>query len=142
VSRGCLTAAEVSAFIERGRADAAAAAHLDACEACRLNVDSLENEVLALQYSMSGLWFRERVSCPTPDELASAARGALSPEAADYVDFHVNTLGCRACGAAGAAVDADANPEIRRKSRQAARRVTDSMGRFLDEAGKGDAPPP
>ena len=42
---------------------------------------------------------RQRLSCPTRDQLGSHLLGALSAEQADYIQFHVETIGCRLCQA-------------------------------------------
>lgn len=50
-------------------------------------------------HSIGAIWRRNRVSCPTRDQLGSYLLGALEPEAHEYLDFHLETIGCRFCRA-------------------------------------------
>ena len=50
-------------------------------------------------HSLGEIWRRHRVSCPTRENWGSYLLGALSPEAADYMKFHVEVVGCRYCQA-------------------------------------------
>jgi hypothetical protein len=50
-------------------------------------------------HSVGEIWRRQRLSCPTRDQLGSHLLGALSAEQADYIQFHVETIGCRLCQA-------------------------------------------
>jgi hypothetical protein len=48
-------------------------------------------------HSLGAIWRRERLSCPTRDELGSLLLGVLEPGLADYVRFHLQQVGCRWC---------------------------------------------
>lgn len=48
-------------------------------------------------HTLGEIWRRHRVSCPTREQLGSYLLGALSSEAADYIEFHLKTIGCRYC---------------------------------------------
>ena len=68
--------------------------------------DALRNRIAALArsrddglHSVGEIWRRNRTSCPSRSELGGFLLGTLEPEAADYVDFHVRTIGCRLCSA-------------------------------------------
>jgi anti-sigma factor RsiW len=50
-------------------------------------------------HSLAGIWRAHRLSCPTREQLGSYLLGALDPQAADFVTFHTQTSGCRACQA-------------------------------------------
>lgn len=50
-------------------------------------------------HSLAGIWRANRLSCPTRDQLGSYLLGALEQEAADFIAFHTQTSGCRACQA-------------------------------------------
>jgi hypothetical protein len=50
-------------------------------------------------HSMGEIWRRHRLSCPTREQLGSYLLGVLSRDAADYVNFHVETVQCRLCAA-------------------------------------------
>jgi hypothetical protein len=49
-------------------------------------------------HSIGEIWRRHRLSCPTRDQLGSYLLGVL-PDEADYVKFHLETIGCRYCTA-------------------------------------------
>jgi hypothetical protein len=50
-------------------------------------------------HSLGEIWRRQRLSCPTREQLGSYLLGALPKEAADYLGFHVEVIGCRVCRA-------------------------------------------
>src|SRR5580765_927936 len=50
-------------------------------------------------HSVGEIWRRQRLSCPTREDLGSYLLGVLDKEQADYIDFHVKTIGCRLCQA-------------------------------------------
>lgn len=50
-------------------------------------------------HSVGEIWRRHRLSCPTRDQLGSYLLGALSKEQANYIQFHMETIGCRLCQA-------------------------------------------
>ena len=50
-------------------------------------------------HSLGEIWRRNRLSCPTRQQLGSFVLGVLQPELQDYVDFHITQVGCRLCSA-------------------------------------------
>src|SRR5262245_18406827 len=50
-------------------------------------------------HSVGEIWRRQRLSCPSREQLGSHLLGALDGEHAQYIDFHVKTVGCRYCQA-------------------------------------------
>jgi len=50
-------------------------------------------------HSLGEIWRRHRLSCPSRQQLGSYLLGALADEAADYVTFHLELVGCRYCRA-------------------------------------------
>ena len=50
-------------------------------------------------HSIGAIWRRARLSCPQRDELGQFVLGTLEPEAADYITFHLEEIGCRYCQA-------------------------------------------
>jgi hypothetical protein len=50
-------------------------------------------------HTLGEIWRRNRISCPTREHLGSYLLGALVGSQADYVAFHVETVGCRVCQA-------------------------------------------
>lgn len=51
------------------------------------------------EHTVGAIWRRERVSCPTRDQLGGYVLGAGDPELIDYIDFHLKTIGCPYCQA-------------------------------------------
>lgn len=50
-------------------------------------------------HSLSAIWRRHRLSCPTREQLGGHLLGTL-PEALDrYIAFHLDVVGCRCCQA-------------------------------------------
>ncbi len=50
-------------------------------------------------HSLGEIWRGGRLSCPSRDQLGSYLLEALSDEAADYIRFHTEQIGCRLCQA-------------------------------------------
>lgn len=50
-------------------------------------------------HSVGEIWRRNRLSCPSREELGQFLLGVLEQGAADYVDFHLQEVGCRYCAA-------------------------------------------
>jgi len=50
-------------------------------------------------HSLGAIWRRHRLSCPSREQLGSYLLGTLAREMADYVEFHVQVVGCRFCRA-------------------------------------------
>lgn len=50
-------------------------------------------------HSVGVIWRRNRLSCPSREELGQFLLGVLEQSAADYVDFHLQQIGCRYCAA-------------------------------------------
>jgi hypothetical protein len=50
-------------------------------------------------HSVGEIWRRNRLSCPSREQLGSHLLGALDADQSAYVDFHIKTIGCRYCQA-------------------------------------------
>jgi hypothetical protein len=50
-------------------------------------------------HTLGEIWRRHRASCLTREQLGSYLLKALPEEAADYVAFHIELVGCRFCRA-------------------------------------------
>lgn len=50
-------------------------------------------------HSVGEIWRRERLSCPSRNQLGGYLLGALDKDAAEYLEFHIRTIGCRLCAA-------------------------------------------
>ena len=51
------------------------------------------------EHTAGAIWRRERVSCPTRDQLGGYLLGAGDPDLLDYVQFHLDVIGCPYCQA-------------------------------------------
>lgn len=51
------------------------------------------------EHTVGAIWRRERVSCPTRDQLGGFLLGAGDPDLLDYIEFHLTTIGCPFCQA-------------------------------------------
>ncbi len=50
-------------------------------------------------HSLGEIWRRHRLTCATREQLGSFLLGALPQDAADYLTFHLEVVGCRYCQA-------------------------------------------
>jgi hypothetical protein len=49
------------------------------------------------EHSIGAIWRRKRLTCPTREQLGSHLLGVLEPDHQEYLDFHLNTIGCAYC---------------------------------------------
>ena len=49
------------------------------------------------EHSVGAIWRRERLSCPSREHLGQHLLGAAPPGLAEYVEFHLETVGCPYC---------------------------------------------
>lgn len=68
--------------------------------------ETLRNRVAAVSrsrddgvHTVGQIWRRNRTSCPSRGDIGSYLLGTLDADAADYVEFHIRTVGCRYCSA-------------------------------------------
>lgn len=128
----CPTVQELAGFVEEGRAPSEVREHIAACEACQNSLQTLGQEIRALQISISDLWFRERISCPGAADLAAYRAGRLSGEERAYIRFHLEELGCPFCGD-------DAEGEEGRQGRPGGAGIVADLLREIRDSGRGDA---
>src|SRR5688572_24975053 len=50
-------------------------------------------------HTLGEIWRRNRASCPSRDQLGSYLLGAMDGDQADYITFHIESVGCRYCQA-------------------------------------------
>jgi hypothetical protein len=96
------TQAELEAYLE----ESLPAAHMAAVEAALRDNPQLLQELTAINgrrdagvHTLGEIWRRHRVSCPTRQDLGSYLLGALAVEQESYIQFHLETIGCRLCQA-------------------------------------------
>jgi hypothetical protein len=51
------------------------------------------------EHSVGAIWRRERLSCPTREQLGSYLLEAHDPPLQDFITFHLQTIGCPFCKA-------------------------------------------
>jgi hypothetical protein len=51
------------------------------------------------EHSIGAVWRRERLSCPTREELGSYLLRVLDAEQQEYLDFHLSVIACPFCQA-------------------------------------------
>lgn len=49
------------------------------------------------EHSVGAIWRRERISCPSREQLGAYLLQAIDPDYSDYVAFHLNTIACPFC---------------------------------------------
>lgn len=50
-------------------------------------------------HAVGEIWRRMKLSCPSRSELGSYLLGVAEPAWSDYLEFHIQTVGCRFCEA-------------------------------------------
>ncbi len=97
-----LTDAELEAYLDEGL-PAERMAEIEA--QLRSDPKLLERLAMAIGrrdagvHSLGEIWRRHRASCPTREQLGSLLLGVLDEPEADYIKFHLKTIGCRYCEA-------------------------------------------
>lgn len=51
------------------------------------------------EHTAGAIWRRERISCPSRDQLGGYVLGAGDPDLLDYIRFHIEEIGCPYCRA-------------------------------------------
>lgn len=71
-------------------------------------------------HSVGEIWRRNRLSCPSRQQLGSYLLETCDPGLADYVEFHLQTVGCRVCAANLLDLEqrADSQPETTSRRRK------------------------
>jgi hypothetical protein len=49
------------------------------------------------EHSLGAIWRRERLTCPAREQLGSYVLQVLDEAEQDYIDFHLNQIGCAYC---------------------------------------------
>lgn len=86
------------------------------------------------EHSVGAVWRRERLSCPTREQLGGFLMQALDPDLLEYIDFHLKTVGCSFCRANLDDLEKlQAEPEPPRSARR--KRIVDSSAGVLRNTG-------
>src|SRR4051794_4587257 len=70
---------------------------LRASEPLRAQLRALMAETDRGEHSLGAVWRRQRLTCPSREQIGSFLLQVLDPELQDYVDFHLHTIGCSYC---------------------------------------------
>jgi DNA-binding phage protein len=82
------------------------------------------------EHSLGAVWRRERLTCPTREQLGSYLLQVLDEGEQDYLDFHLNTIGCPYCVANLADLQA-LQQEPAPRARERRRRFFQSSASYL-----------
>ena len=129
----CPEITALGAFAETGEATLGMREHIDGCDACQEALESLREEVLSLQIPLSELWFREHVSCPPLAILSQFRAKKLKKLASEYVEFHLEELGCPYCQARLEQETLSRSATGSKSLRQSRDRVTEATSSLLNE---------
>ena len=83
------------------------------------------------EHSLGAVWRRERLSCPTREQLGSYLLQVLDAGLQDYLDFHLSVAGCPYCLANLADLKA-LHQEAAPKAKRRRRRIFESSAGYLD----------
>src|SRR5436305_8692913 len=86
------------------------------------------------EHSLGAIWRRQRLSCPTREQLGSFLLEVLDDAQADYVRFHLETIGCPFC-VANLADLRELQQEPVTAARQRRRRFFQSSAGYLQSCG-------
>ncbi len=91
---------ELEAFLE----EALPAEMMASIEQAMRDDEPLRKRLMALirqrdqgAHTIGAIWRRHRISCPTREQLGSYLLEALDEQIHSYVEFHLETIGCRYC---------------------------------------------
>lgn len=90
-------------------------------------------------HSLGAIWRRNRLTCPTRQQLGSLLLDVLDPDLADYLRFHVEVVGCPFCQANLADLQAKAeadSPAARTRHEQIHRSSRHLLGGGPDPEGR------
>jgi hypothetical protein len=68
-------------------------------ELLRQQLATLARETDQGGVTVGEVWRRRRLSCPTRGQLGAYLLGAMEEDQREYLDFHLQTVGCRVCNA-------------------------------------------
>jgi hypothetical protein len=88
------------------------------------------------EHSLGAIWRRERLSCPTREQLGSFVLQVLDPDLQDYIAFHVKHIGCPYCQANLADLE-DRQKESAPKVQERRRRFFESSAGYLNAGRPG-----
>lgn len=78
------------------------------------------------EHSIGAIWRRQRLSCPTRDQLGNYLLQVLDADMQAYIDFHLQTVGCPFCLANFA--------DLRAQQQEPAPKAQDRRRRFFESS--------
>ena len=63
----------------------------------RMVASLLDRQVEPGEHSVGAIWRRQRLSCPPREQLGSYLLGVLDDDVQNYIQFHLQTIGCAFC---------------------------------------------
>ena len=88
-------------------------------------------------HSLGAIWRRNRLTCPTRQQLGSLLLDVLDPDLADYIRFHIDVVACPFCQANLA--DLEGKAEASPAATQTRRHQIMQSSRHLLKGGPEDA---
>jgi hypothetical protein len=82
------------------------------------------------EHSLGAIWRRDRLTCPTREQLGSYLLQVLDESQQDYLDFHLQVIGCPYCQANLADLQAQQRESVP-KAKERRRRFVDSTASYL-----------
>jgi DNA-binding phage protein len=66
-------------------------------EALRRSLQKVMQDRERGEHTLGAVWCRERLTCPSREQLGSFLLQVLDDEQQEYVEFHLQTIGCAFC---------------------------------------------
>ena len=82
-------------------------------------------------HTVGEIWRRYRLTCPDRQTLGSYLLGVLDEPLQQYIQFHLETIGCRLCGATIAELEEAQTAESDRPAQRRRRRYFESSAGHL-----------
>jgi hypothetical protein len=105
-------------------------------EALRRSLQKVMQDRERGEHTLGAVWCRERLTCPSREQLGSFLLEVLDDDQQDYIEFHLKTIGCAFCLANLHDLEALQN-EPAPKARERRRRFFQSSAGFLHIAREG-----
>jgi hypothetical protein len=105
-------------------------------ESLRLTLRQTMQERDRGEHSLGAIWRRERLTCPTREQLGSYLLQVLDDAEQDYFAFHLTVVGCPYCQANLADLEA-LQKEPAPKAKERRRRFFQSSAGYLQVAKEG-----
>jgi hypothetical protein len=93
---------QLSAYVDDALSDSETAQVEQALrdsEPLRRSLRALMQERDRGEHSIGAIWRRERLSCPSREQLGNFLLGVLETDFQDYIEFHLKHVGCAYCQA-------------------------------------------